>query len=73
MVLFFTLGCTTYYGSTVKLMVDLSLCCFSFLVRLYLRKGRGETRIAKVYDSPDMPESEATFAISPGGVTDPKD
>ncbi|CAG8505377.1 7994_t:CDS:10 [Paraglomus occultum] len=28
-------------------------------IRLYLRKGRGEERIAKVYDSPDMPEAEA--------------
>ncbi|KNC98933.1 meiotic recombinase Dmc1 [Spizellomyces punctatus DAOM BR117] len=27
--------------------------------RLYLRKGRGETRICKIYDSPDVPESEA--------------
>lgn len=24
--------------------------------RLSLRKGRNETRIAKIYDSPDMPE-----------------
>lgn len=24
--------------------------------RLSLRKGRNETRVAKVYDSPDMPE-----------------
>ncbi|CAG8526571.1 15940_t:CDS:10, partial [Acaulospora colombiana] len=28
-------------------------------VRLYLRKGRGDERVAKVYDSPDMPEAEA--------------
>lgn len=28
--------------------------------RLSLRKGRNETRIAKVYDSPDMPEVIAT-------------
>jgi len=41
--------------------------------RLSLRKGRGETRIAKIYDSPDLAESEATFAITPGGVADPKD
>jgi len=27
--------------------------------RLYLRKGRGETRICKIYDSPDVPEAEA--------------
>jgi meiotic recombination protein DMC1 len=41
--------------------------------RLYLRKGRGETRVAKIYDSPDLPESEATFAITNGGINDAKD
>lgn len=35
-----------------------------------LRKGRGEVRIAKIYDSPDMPENEASFAITVGGVQD---
>ncbi|TRZ02246.1 hypothetical protein DNTS_034024 [Danionella cerebrum] len=41
--------------------------------RISLRKGRAEMRIAKIFDSPDMPESEATFAISAGGITDAKD
>ncbi|XP_035775112.1 DNA repair protein RAD51 homolog A-like [Anopheles albimanus] len=41
--------------------------------RLYLRKGRGETRICKIYDSPCLPESEATFAINPDGVGDVKE
>lgn len=38
--------------------------------RIALRKGRGEIRIAKIYDSPDQPENEATFAITAGGITD---
>lgn len=38
--------------------------------RIALRKGRAELRIAKIYDSPDQAESEATFAITPGGVAD---
>ncbi|GAB1602420.1 meiotic recombination protein DMC1/LIM15 homolog [Argonauta hians] len=42
-------------------------------IRIYLRKGRGETRIAKIYDSPDLPESEATFAITQGGINDSKE
>ncbi|XP_014279298.1 meiotic recombination protein DMC1/LIM15 homolog [Halyomorpha halys] len=41
--------------------------------RISLRKGRGDNRIAKIYDSPDMPESEATFAISNGGIVDAHD
>lgn len=28
--------------------------------RLSLRKGRGENRVAKIYDSPDVPEAEAS-------------
>lgn len=42
-------------------------------VRLNLKKGRGETRIVKVYDSPDLPENEAVFAITTGGIADAKD
>lgn len=36
--------------------------------RVYLRKGRGETRVAKIYDSPDVPENEAVYAITGGGI-----
>jgi len=38
--------------------------------RLSLRKGRAETRICKIYDSPCLPEAEATFAINPDGIGD---
>lgn len=38
--------------------------------RLSLRKGRGENRVCKVYDSPILPEGEATFSITSGGVDD---
>jgi meiotic recombination protein DMC1 len=41
--------------------------------RLFLRKGRGEQRICKIYDSPCLPESEAVFAISEQGIIDAKD
>ena len=41
--------------------------------RLSLRKGRGENRICKVYDSPSIAESEATFAIHADGIGDSKD
>ncbi|VDD76134.1 unnamed protein product [Mesocestoides corti] len=41
--------------------------------RLYLRKGRGETRVCKIYDSPCLPEAEAMYAIMPDGIGDAKD
>ena len=41
--------------------------------RLYLRKGRGDTRICKIYDSPCLPEAEAMFSITADGIGDAKD
>ncbi|KAI9756888.1 MAG: Meiotic recombination protein dmc1 [Lichina confinis] len=40
--------------------------------RVLLRKGRGEERVAKIQDSPDCPEREATYIITQGGITDPE-
>jgi len=41
--------------------------------RVYLRKGKGDTRVAKMVDAPGLPESEATFKISENGITDADD
>jgi DNA repair protein RAD51 len=41
--------------------------------RLYLRKGNKDNRICKVYDSPCLPESEATYSITDNGIDDPRD
>eukprot|EP01027_Heterolobosea_sp_BB2_P011691 GEZU01017007.1.p1 GENE.GEZU01017007.1~~GEZU01017007.1.p1 ORF type:complete len:347 (-),score=113.93 GEZU01017007.1:612-1652(-) len=41
--------------------------------RLNLRKGRGETRICKIYDSPLLPEAEAVFGIYADGIGDAKE
>jgi DNA repair protein RAD51 len=38
-----------------------------------LRKGRGETRVCKIYDSPCLPESDCLFAINEDGIGDPKE
>ena len=41
--------------------------------RLWLKKGRGEQRMAKIVASPSLPERDATFAIAPEGIVDAKD
>ena len=41
--------------------------------RVSLRKGKGEQRIAKLIDSPCMPEAEAVFAIGNEGICQPTD
>lgn len=38
--------------------------------RVYLRKSKGERRIARIADSPLLPENETVFAITSEGITD---
>ena len=38
--------------------------------RLYLRKSKANTRIARLIDSPNMPEGEAVFTLTEKGISD---
>ncbi len=38
--------------------------------RLYLRKSKGGRRIARLVDSPNLPEGEAVFTVTAEGLTD---
>lgn len=38
--------------------------------RVYIRKGRQNLRIAKIIDSPNLPESECVFMITKNGIED---
>ncbi len=38
--------------------------------RVYLRKSKGEKRIAKLVDSPNLPEGEAVFSVTKAGIGD---
>ncbi|MDD1743129.1 MAG: DNA repair and recombination protein RadA, partial [Methanomassiliicoccales archaeon] len=38
--------------------------------RLYLRKSKGGKRIARLIDSPNLPEAEAVFSVSEEGIRD---
>lgn len=40
--------------------------------RVYLRKGKGDTRIARMIDSPNLPEAECVFEVVSEGVRDAK-
>ncbi|MFX1448482.1 MAG: DNA repair and recombination protein RadA [Promethearchaeota archaeon] len=39
-------------------------------IRVYLRKGKGEQRVAKMIDAPHLPEGEAVFSITENGIAD---
>lgn len=45
----------------------------SSTTRLALKKGKGNKRVATIYDSPDLEENEASYVITNGGIDDPKD
>jgi DNA repair protein RadA len=38
--------------------------------RIYLRKSKGGKRVARLIDSPSLPEGEAIFSVVKEGVTD---
>lgn len=50
-----------------------NIMAHSSTTRLFLRKGRAEQRVCKIYDSPCLPESEAVFMLTEGGVANAKD
>jgi len=61
------------FAADPKKPIGGNIMAHSSTTRLYFRKGRGEQRICKIYDSPCLPESEAIFAINPDGIGDAKD
>jgi DNA repair protein RadA len=38
--------------------------------RIYLRRGKKDTRVAKLIDSPNLPENETVFMVTEGGLKD---
>ena len=38
--------------------------------RLYMRKSKGDKRIARLVDSPNLPEGEAVLSVTKDGITD---
>lgn len=66
-------GAAAIFNADPKKPVGGHIMAHASTTRLYLRKGRGETRICKIYDSPCLPESEAVFAITNAGIDDPEE
>lgn len=61
-------GATMTFVADPKKPVGGHVLAHASTTRVALRKGRNETRIAKIYDAPDLPEAEATYAITNGGI-----
>ncbi|TPX47113.1 hypothetical protein SeMB42_g02181 [Synchytrium endobioticum] len=63
-------GGAAMFNADPKKPIGGNIMAHASTTRLYLRKGRGDTRICKIYDSPCLPESEAVFAINANGIGD---
>ena len=65
-------GNTMAFGDTKK-PIGGNIIAHASTTRLSLRKGKGENRVCKIYDSPLLKEEDCTFALSEGGVIDGTD
>lgn len=61
-------GATMTFIADPKKPIGGHILAHASTTRIYLRKGRNETRVAKIYDSPDVAESETIYAITQGGI-----
>jgi DNA repair protein RAD51 len=63
---------SSFGGQNDKKPIGGHIMAHACQTRLYLRKGMKENRICKIYDSPCLPEAEATYAITEAGIDDPR-
>ena len=66
-------GAGRFAGANAVKPIGGNIMAHASTTRLSLRKGRGETRVAKVICSPVLPEGEAAFAITEQGIADGSD
>ncbi len=66
-------GAGMTYAADPKKPVGGNILAHASTTRLYLRKGKGEQRVCKIFDSPSIPEGECVFQISEGGIIDATD
>jgi len=59
-----------FFGDPTK-PVGGHVLAHSSTYRLYLRKSKGDKRVARLIDSPCLPEGEAIFEITENGIEDP--
>ncbi|KAF7552191.1 hypothetical protein G7046_g7492 [Stylonectria norvegica] len=64
-------GPSAMFNPDPKKPIGGNIIAHASTTRISLKKGRAETRIAKIYDSPCLPESDCIFAIQEDGIGDP--
>lgn len=66
-------GAAAMFSADPKKPIGGHIMAHASTTRLFLRKGRGEQRICKIYDSPCLPEAEAVYTITEGGIAEATD
>lgn len=66
-------GSTMTFTADAKKPVGGNILAHASTTRLYFRKGKGDERVCKIYDSPCLPESDCTFKITDHGIDDADD
>jgi len=66
-------GAAAMFSADPKKPIGGNIMAHASTTRLYLRKGKGEQRVCKIYDSPCLPEAEAAFEIHTEGIADAKE
>ena len=63
----------TMPGAPTMIPVGGHILAHASQTRIFLRKGAANVRVAKIWDSPDMPEAESKYKITLGGIDDAED
>ena len=58
-------------GGETKKPIGGNIMAHASTTRVMFKKGRANCRIAKIQDSPCLPEAQGTFAINANGIDDP--
>jgi meiotic recombination protein DMC1 len=66
-------GGNSAFVADTKKPIGGNILAHASTTRLYFRKGKGEQRVCKIYDSPLIAEGECTFQLANGGIIDPSD
>jgi DNA repair protein RAD51 len=63
-------GMSAMFNPDPKKPIGGNIMAHASTTRLFLRKGRNDQRVCRIYDSPCLPEAEALFCINPDGIGD---
>ncbi len=58
-----------FYGNSI-IHTGGNIVAHGATIRIFLRKGKGEQRIAKIVDAPHLPEDDTPFSITEDGIKD---